>query len=121
MRGWKSTPNKGLRYTQTISTKNMLKSKSLLVLFMIALYKFRVRVFQTLFVVSPTLVRGVVLFFIIKYSGPLFITKDSGACIGMNLIYITHAYLVFSYACEFKTQFYFGLQFFSIFIIFELL
>ena len=66
---------------------------------MIALYKFGVVVFQTLIVVSLTLVRGVVLLLIIKYSGPPFITKDIGAWMGLNLIYITHVYLVSSYAC----------------------
>ena len=66
---------------------------------MIALYKFGVVVFQTLIVVSPTLVRGVVLLLIIKYSGPPFITKDIGAWMGMSLIYITHVYLVSSQTC----------------------
>ena len=66
---------------------------------MTTLYKFGVGVFQTLIVVSPTLVRGIVLLLIIKYSGPPFITKDIGAWMGWNLIYITHVYLVSSYAC----------------------
>ena len=66
---------------------------------MTTLYKFGVGVFQTLIVVSPTLVRGIVLLLIIKYSGPPFITKDIGAWMGMSLIYITHVYLVSSHTC----------------------
>ena len=66
---------------------------------MTTLYKFGVGVFQTLIVVSPTLVRGIVLLLIIKYSGPPFITKDIGAWMGMSLIYITHVYLVSSQTC----------------------